>query len=200
MQLFTKDINDVLFNIKKEYYPDAFCITGITMYDLYPDPAWNFVFGQARLKQSVGIFSFIRYSNYFYTYYGKPLKEMPDSVILSHDEYSLLLKRSIKVMFHETCHMFGIEHCCFFCCPMNGSNHLGESDSRPMFLCPMDLHKLEYRIGFDVIERYKELELFFKKYETLFPEEIEWLKKRLEYITTPKKRRKSLSNTTENSE
>jgi len=187
IQLYTKDINDVLFSIKKKYFPsEAFCVTGITMYDLYPDPAWNFVFGQARLKQSVGIFSFIRYGDYFYRYHGKPLKVVPESVTLSQDEYAVLLKRSIKVMFHETCHMFGIEHCCYFRCPMTGSNNLVESDSRPMFLCPMDLHKLQYRIGFDVIERYKALEAFFLKYESLFSEELLWIQRRLEFITDNK--------------
>jgi len=181
IQLYTKDINDALYSIKKKF-PEAFCVTGITMYDLYPNPTWNFVFGQARLKQSVGIFSFIRYGYYFYNYHGKPLQMVPANVTLSQVEYALLLKRSIKVMFHETCHMFGIEHCCYFMCPMTGSNNLQESDSRPMFLCPMDLHKLQYSIGFDVMKRYEALEAFFKKYEILFPEELDWLQRRMKYI------------------
>jgi len=184
IQLYTRDINDTLYAIKQTI-PDAFCITSLTMYDLYPDPSWNFVFGQARPKQSVGIFSFIRYGDYFYNYQGKPLKVVPDTVKLSQEEYKLFLKRSLKVMFHETCHMFGMEHCCYFRCPMNGSNHLEESDSRPMFLCPMDLHKLQYRIGFDIIERYRELESFFQQYNELFPEEIEWIQSRLQLITLP---------------
>jgi len=163
------------------------------MFDLYPDPTWNFVFGQARLKQSVGIFSFIRYGNFFYNYHGKPLQMVPEKEKLSQEEYALLLKRSIKVMFHETCHMFAIEHCCYFRCPMNGSNNLPESDSRPMFLCPMDLHKLQYRIGFDVMKRYEALEEFFKKYVILFPEELDWLQRRIKYISSTPKRKLSSS-------
>jgi len=182
-QLYTKDINDALWVIKQSL-PDAFCLTTVTMYDLYPDPTWNFVFGQARLKQSVGIFSFIRYGDYFNHYHGKPLKTVPETVKLSQDEYALFIKRCLKTMFHETSHMFGIEHCCYFSCPMNGSNNLEESDSRPIFLCPMDLHKLQYRIGFNVIERYNSLEVFFKKYEILFPEELDWIQRRLEKITS----------------
>ena len=36
----------------------------------------------------------------------------------------LTLRRSCKVLAHEACHMFGIEHCVWFRCLMNGSNHL----------------------------------------------------------------------------
>ena len=41
---------------------------------------------------------------------------------------------------------------------MNGSNHLAESDRRPLHLCPVCLRKLQSSIGFDVVERYRELE------------------------------------------
>ena len=40
---------------------DAFCLSAITMTDLYPKDSWNFVFGQARLYQRVGIYSLARY-------------------------------------------------------------------------------------------------------------------------------------------
>jgi archaemetzincin len=35
------------------------------MEDLYPDPAWNFVFGQASLRERVEVFSFARYDPAF---------------------------------------------------------------------------------------------------------------------------------------
>ena len=53
--------------------------------------------------------------------------------------------------------MFGIEHCIYFRCVINGSNHLAEADARPMHLCPVDLRKLQWSVGFDVIERYRRL-------------------------------------------
>jgi len=59
------------------------------------------------------------------------------------DAERLLLRRSCKVLAHEMAHMFGIEHCIYFHCLMNGSNHLEESDARPMHLCPVDLRKLK---------------------------------------------------------
>jgi hypothetical protein len=39
--------------------------------------------------------------------------------------------------------MFGIEHCVWFRCLLNGSNHFAESDARPSHLCPVDLRKLQ---------------------------------------------------------
>lgn len=32
--------------------------------------------------------------------------------------------------------------CIWYRCLMNGSNHLGEADARPLHLCPVDLRKL----------------------------------------------------------
>ena len=47
------------------------------------------------------------------------------------------------VLCHETLHLFGVRHCVYACCLMNGSNHLGESESRPFALCPVDTRKLQ---------------------------------------------------------
>ena len=40
---------------------------------------------------------------------------------------------------------------------MNGSNNLEESNRRPMFSCPICLHKLKSSLGFDLKERYQAL-------------------------------------------
>jgi len=58
-------------------------------------------------------------------------------------------------------HMFGVQHCIYFHCLMNGSNHLAESDARPIHMCPVDLRKLQESIGFDVVERYRRLLQFY---------------------------------------
>ena len=34
-------------------------------------------------------------------------------------------------MCHEFGHMFGIKHCVFYNCLLNGSNHIIETDNRP---------------------------------------------------------------------
>jgi archaemetzincin len=59
--------------------------------------------------------------------------------------------------------MFQLEHCVFFKCLMNGSNHLQESDARPFALCPVCLRKLQSSIGFNVVERYRRLREFYDK-------------------------------------
>ena len=45
---------------------DAFCVSGITMCDLYPRDDWNFVFGLARLGDGVGVYSLARYTPGFF--------------------------------------------------------------------------------------------------------------------------------------
>lgn len=62
---------------------------------------------------------------------------------------------SIQTMTHEIGHMFGIRHCQWLNCVMQGSNHLEESDRRPLDFCPICLHKLHTAIGFKIAERYQ---------------------------------------------
>jgi archaemetzincin len=57
--------------------------------------------------------------------------------------------------------MFGMEHCIHYECVMNGSNHLVETDRRPMNLCPVCLRKLFHAVGFAPGPRYRELARFF---------------------------------------
>jgi archaemetzincin len=92
----------------------------------------------------------------------------------------LLLRRSAKVLVHETAHMFSLAHCIYFKCMMNGSNHLQESDSRPLALCPVCLHKLQHSIGFDVAARYRRLLEFYRKVG--FEYEEDWVAGRLTKI------------------
>ena len=164
-QVLTRDI---LMLLKQNLPSDAFCKLAITMEDLYPHPSWNFVFGQATLRDRVGVFSFARYDPKFY---GKDRKK---------DYQKLLLQRSCKVLAHETGHMFSLAHCIFFKCVMNGSNHLQESDARPQFLCPVCLRKLQHSIGFDVVERYRNLIHFYQ--HAGFDREADWALKRLKWI------------------
>jgi len=61
-------------------------------------------------------------------------------------------------MVHEIGHMFGLKHCVFYDCVMNGSNHLEESKKRTFHLCPVCLRKLQSVVGFNIAERYKTLQ------------------------------------------
>jgi archaemetzincin len=169
IQLLTTDI----LNFLKERVPDdAYCLIALTMEDLYPDPSWNFVFGEAFLKDRAGVFSFARYDPAF-SGFPRPA-----------DFRTLMLKRSCKVLAHETAHMFGMYHCTFFDCLVNGSNHLRESDARPMHLCPVCLRKLQTNIRFDLVRRYEGLEGFCQK--TGMVQESSWLRRRIGKISPGK--------------
>ncbi|XP_004414716.1 PREDICTED: archaemetzincin-2-like isoform X2 [Odobenus rosmarus divergens] len=163
----TRIIRHILRFLKKKKPKDAFCIVGITMIYLYPRDSWNFVFGQASLTDGVGIFSFARYGSDFYSscYEGKvnKLQKVSSSDYSVFDNYyipevtSVLLLRSCKTLTHEIGHIFGLRHCQWLACLMQGSNHLEEADRRPLNLCPICLRKLRCAVGFNIIERYQAL-------------------------------------------
>jgi archaemetzincin len=63
---------------------------------------------------------------------------------------------------------------------MNGSNHLAESDRRPLHLCPVDLRKLHWSLDFDIMDRYRRLLAFWR--EAGVDTETRWIERRLEFI------------------
>ena len=60
---------------------------------------------------------------------------------------------------------------------MNGSNYLDESDRRPLHVCPVDLRKLHFSIGFDINRRYRDLLRF--AHTAGFDDEVQWLERRI---------------------
>jgi archaemetzincin len=164
-QLLTGDLRRLL----RERMPeDAFAVLGLTMEDLYPGPSWNFVFGEASLKERVGVYSFARYAP---PALGGKSGAAPAK---------LILLRGSKVLAHETGHMFGLVHCIYYRCLMNGSNHIGELDARPLHLCPVCLRKLQWSVGFGVVERYRRLRDAAR--EAGFDDEARWLDERLRVL------------------
>ena len=147
---------------------DAFAYMGVTMGDLYPAESWNYVFGEGSFKDRVGVYSFVRYTSGFW---GEKA---------TAETEALLVKRTCKIITHEAGHMFGLAHCVYYRCLMNGSNHLAEMDGQPMFLCPVCLKKLQWNIGFDVAKRYEEMGKFFAT--NGMKEEGEWVGKRMETL------------------
>ena len=134
VQYNASDINTAL----KEYKArDTFCILGITNQDLYPYDSWNFVFGLANLSDGTGVFSFIRHEVTF--------GQDPDiqSDYEPAEAQAIWFKRGCNTMVHEITHMFGVKHCIYYECTMNGSNGSFESDRREdTTLCPSCLIKL----------------------------------------------------------
>jgi archaemetzincin len=110
---------------------NAFASLAFTTSDLWPGKGWNFVYGQASLQERVGIWSIHRFGN-----------PEGDAAALK-----LMLRRTLKTAVHETGHMFSMQHCVYYECVMNGSNHLEEADRQPLWLCPECSAKLHYATG-----------------------------------------------------
>ena len=156
-QFLTKYIlKEVLY---KNLPSDAVVYIAVTSNDLYPKDDWNFVFGQANIKKRVGVSSIFRL-----TYDD-----------LDTTNYHLFLKRIAETTTHETCHMFSMLHCKDYKCMMNGSMHLEEADSKPLYLCPECLAKLIWCTDQDVLKRYDNLKSFFDKHK--FSEEANFCDK-----------------------
>ena len=135
---------------------DAFVVLGYTMSDICNTAkGFGFLFGEADLDKGVGLFSFARYA---------------DGVA---PESPRFLRRCGMVLCHEAFHLFGVRHCVYASCIMNGSNHLDESESRPFALCPVDLRKLQLTLDqakvngrdqppIDLVARERGLLLFYE--------------------------------------
>lgn len=123
-------------------------VLGITAYDLWPGPGWNFVFGQASLTQRVGVWSMARNGD-------------PDESPAMRTKCAI---RTAMTATHETGHMFGIRHCIAYQCGMNGSNHSDERDRQPLEFCPECQAKLWWTCNLDPLARSRALELVARKH------------------------------------
>jgi archaemetzincin len=158
--------SDILDSVLQPLLPkDGVCLLGVTMQDLYPEPSWNYVFGQASLERRIGVYSLVRF---YPAFWGE--RETPESLLKG-------LKRSLATLVHETGHLFGVWHCQKYECMMNGSNSLAESDRRPIHLCPECLKKFRWNLGFDVAERYEGLRKFYAAHG--MTAEADWVARRL---------------------
>ncbi len=142
----------------------AVAYLGVTEADLYPEPSWNFVFGEATLTERVGTYSFARFLP-------------PFAAGRTPADFVKAVRRSVQLLSHETGHVFSLPHCVRFECVMNGSNSLAESDRAPVELCPDCLQKLAYALKFDPIQRYRRLAGFFTAHHLDL--EAEWITRRL---------------------
>ena len=127
---------------------DAAALIAFTNVDLYPSDTWHFVFGQASLEKRVGVWSLFRLSD--------PASEKRNSA-------DRLLTRTLKISMHEVGHMFGMRHCTKYECLMSGTNHLAETDRRPLDNCPECMAKVAWAMNYDPKERYKNLAAFWRK-------------------------------------
>jgi archaemetzincin len=145
-QLLTSHLlNDVLMARRQ---PKDAAVLGITAMDLWPGAGWNFVFGQASLKERVGVWSMAR--NGDADGRGSMRK--------------LCALRTTMTATHETGHMFGIRHCVAHECGMNGSNNSAERDRQPLEFCPECQAKLWWTLQLDPLTRSRGLEAVARKH------------------------------------
>ena len=123
--------------------PDAAALIAFTAEDLYSDESTNYVFGQASLEKRVGVWS---------------LERLDDNT----DERNFL-RRTLKIATHETGPMFSMRHCTKYECLMSGTNHLAETDRRPIDACPECTAKICWLSDVDQAERYRRLADFCRK-------------------------------------
>jgi archaemetzincin len=70
---------------------------------------------------------------------------------------ALWLGRVCKTASHELGHCFGIDHCMYYACIMQGTARMAEDVRQPPYLCPIDLSKVIRATGSMEKERYKAL-------------------------------------------
>jgi archaemetzincin len=112
---------------------DAAALIAFTAADLFPDETMNFVFGQASFSERVGVWSLYRLA-----------ERASDDVFF---------RRTLKIAAHETGHMFSIRHCTKYECVMSGTNHLAETDRRPIDACPECTAKILWANELDAAQR-----------------------------------------------
>ncbi len=139
----------VLDQVLKPRLPkDAAVYIAFTASDLWPGRGWNFVFGQASLRDRVGVWSIARN--------GDPTE--------SDESFRLCLRRTLKTATHETGRMFSIQHCTAYECNMCGSNHRAESDRLPLYLCPECHAKVCWATNAEPIARLRRLADFSRRH------------------------------------
>ena len=123
---------------------DAAALIAFTNEDLYPDSSMYYVFGQASLEDRVGVWSLYRLEDE--TGFGR------------------FLERTMKIAAHEVGHMFSMRHCTKYECVMSGTNHLAETDRRPIDACPECMAKIAWMTNKSPADRYERLIQFSQRH------------------------------------
>ncbi len=144
---------------------DAVLYLGVTMADLWSE-GLNYVFGQGSLVTRTGIYSLCRY---YPEFWKQPRRKGDETVAL---------RRACQVLAHESGHMFGLPHCVFFRCVINGAVSLGDADASPLDFCPVCHQKILWNLGCDGTKRYADLLAFYRRHG--LTKEAQWTAARLQ--------------------
>ncbi len=125
-------INDFYSHQRKQYYSTGIIEKAIELTDIYDGkililtevdlyvPVLTFVFGEAQLGGKHSIVSICRLHEEFYS---------------GQSNYKMLLERTLKEIYHELGHNFGLRHCNDWDCVMHSSNGIEEVDIKGNYYC-----------------------------------------------------------------
>ena len=107
-----------------------------------------------------------------------------DGKLTKKELEGLWLGRVCRTAGHEVGHCFGIGHCVYYACSMQGTASVIEDARQPPYLCPVDLEKMLKATGADVVERYEAILDFCKKFREahLFAAYAAWIRHRIRTI------------------
>ena len=161
-QILSKYVLDDILKVNRP--GNALASLAFTSHDLWPGKGWNFVFGQASLRERTGVWSMHRF--------GDPSR--------SKEAFQLCLGRTLGTAAHETSHILSMPHCKTYVCSLNGSNNLTEADQKPLHLCPVCLRKLCWNLQVDPVTYLGKLEAFCRKHA--FDEDADWYRRAIEVL------------------
>jgi len=138
---------------------DALAFLCFTSSDLCSHATHNYVLGEARTWERVGVWSIHRN--------GDP-SEGPNA-------FQQCLRRTLHIATHETGHILAFKHCTAFQCNMNGANSVAETDRHPLHLCPVCLRKLLWNFEIDPNAYLTALESFYRQQG--FAHDADWCAK-----------------------
>jgi archaemetzincin len=161
-QLQTSEILEKV--IRPERPDDALAYLAFTASDLWPGGEWNYVFGQAKLKDRTGLWSIYRL--------GDPSEDA--------EARQLCLQRTLKTAAHETGHILSLLHCTAYQCGMNGVNHRAELDRTPLHFCPICLRKICWNLQVEPRGYLQKLAAFAHQHQ--LRDEMDWYERVLKKL------------------
>ncbi|KAJ5619715.1 hypothetical protein N7510_003699 [Penicillium lagena] len=108
---------------------------------------------------------------------------LPQVGILPSSLSSLWLGRVCRTASHELGHCFGMAHCVYYACSMQGTASVCEDARQPPYLCPIDLAKVLHATSTTASDRYHALLSFCSRPQNknthFFEPFAAWLRSRL---------------------
>jgi len=158
-----------LFNAMAPLLPaDAYSMTAILNRDLYAFQRQEYAFGYGLHRERLAVMSGVRFDPSF--------SGASRGVAWRGD----IERRTLVVLAHEVGHTFGMRHCTYYRCVLNGLSHVPEVDATPLHLCPVCLRKLLSLGTVDARERYERLEAWYRS--IAMNEPATWVAQRLMHL------------------